>query len=167
MPGVLSATTAALLGALHHGPQTGAQIFNFLGVLYGTSFGVSRTRIYHELPRLAEAGMVVPHGDPGPRGSQEHVITPVGKTMFKKWLTSEPESSQIRSEQLLRLFYARRLTPAQCPALFEHARNTYIDGRDRAIDAAKSEAPVAKQIARFRIAEAKAFLTLIDALERA
>ncbi|WP_106182119.1 PadR family transcriptional regulator [Prauserella shujinwangii] len=160
----LNATAAALLGLLHDGPATGGQLVAGAEEHFGTFFSVTRSQVYRELPALADAGLVR-LGKQGPRSSQQYIITAAGKKAFKAWLTSEPGPDHLRSPLILRVVNAGVLTPKQRATLFENARATYAQQLDDAKAAAKAAPdPVAKAVAEFGQAHARAALKLVDAV---
>jgi DNA-binding PadR family transcriptional regulator len=69
-------------------------------------------QIYPELKRLSEAGLV--EGIDSPRGDRKrtvYAITADGEAELKDWLRQPPETSEMREEGLLKLFFAGVLPP--------------------------------------------------------
>lgn len=161
----LNATSAALLGLLHDGPATGGQLVAASSARFGAFFRVTRSQVYRELPAMAENGLLR-LGKTGARSSQQYVITAAGKRAFKKWVTAEAGPDHLRSALLLRVLTAQALNDKQRGALITHARERYTEQLDAARAAARNaEDPVAKAVAQFAQANAKAALKLIEAVE--
>ncbi|MFC4001837.1 PadR family transcriptional regulator [Prauserella oleivorans] len=160
----LNATAAALLGLLHDGPATGGELVAGAEERFGAFFSVTRSQVYRELPALHKAGYVR-LGKQGPRSSQQYLITAAGKKAFKAWVTSEATPDHLRSPLILRVVHAGVLTPKQRQNLFESARATYTEELDEAKAAVKAAPdPLAKAVAEFGQAHAKAALKLLDAV---
>ena len=160
----LNATAAALLGLLHDGPQTGGDLVTAARDRFGSFFSVTRSQVYRELPALAEAGFVR-LGKQGPRSSQQYVITAAGKRAFKSWLVSDAGPDHLRSPMILRVVYAKALTPKQRATLVDTARETYAGHVDESRAAAKeAEDAYSKAVADFATAHARAVLKLLDAV---
>ncbi|MGH3622834.1 MAG: PadR family transcriptional regulator [Sciscionella sp.] len=160
----LNATSAALLGLLHDGPQTGGELVSAAGERFGAFFSVTRSQVYRELPTLAEAGLVR-LGKQGPRSSQQYVITATGKKAFKNWLTAEPGPDHLRSPLILRLVHADSLTAKQRTSLVESARSRYNAELDAAKTSVKNaDGPYEKAVAEFALAHSRALLKLLEAV---
>ncbi|WP_199543485.1 MULTISPECIES: PadR family transcriptional regulator [Prauserella] len=160
----LNATAAALLGLLHDGPATGGELVAGAEERFGTFFSVTRSQVYRELPALHKEGLVR-LGKQGPRSSQQYLITAAGKKAFKGWLTSDSGPDHLRSPLILRVVHASVLTPKQRATLLESARAAYSDELDEAKAAVKAAGdPVAKAVAEFGQAHARAALKLLDSV---
>ncbi|WP_342768980.1 PadR family transcriptional regulator [Prauserella flavalba] len=160
----LNATAAALLGLLHDGPATGGELVAGAGERFGTFFSVTRSQVYRELPALHKEGLVR-LGKQGPRSSQQYLITAAGKKAFKGWLTSDSGPDHLRSPLILRVVHASVLTPKQRATLLESARAAYSEELDEAKAAVKAAGdPIAKAVAEFGQAHARAALKLLDSV---
>jgi len=110
----LSSTAYVILGMLRHEPRSGyeikAAVDNSTRFFWAASYG----QIYPELRRLAEAGLV--EGTASPRGDRKRIvyeITADGEAELKAWLRRPPETTEMREEGLLKLFFAGVLEPAE------------------------------------------------------
>ncbi len=160
----VNATAAALLGLLTTAPMTGGQLVAEAGQRFGPVFSVTRSQVYRELPAMAEAGLVR-LGAHGARSSQQYVITPAGRKVFKAWLADGPGADQLRSPLLLRLLHAGSLTPRQRGELVRAGREASEARLAAARAAAKSaDDPYAKAVADFVVAHSRAVHKLLDAI---
>src|SRR3954470_12805890 len=116
----LNATAAALLGLLHEGPMTGGQLMAAAGRRLGAFWSMTRSRVYRELPALADAGYVK-LGKPGARSSQPYAITPAGKRAFVRWLGEAPGREALRNPVALRVACGNHQATAQLRELYEQA----------------------------------------------
>jgi DNA-binding PadR family transcriptional regulator len=110
----LSATAHVILGMVSREPRSGyeikAVVDNTTRFFWAASYG----QIYPELKRLSEAGLI--EGIDAPRGDRKrtvYAITADGKAELKDWLRQPPETSEMREEGLLKLFFAGALKPAE------------------------------------------------------
>jgi DNA-binding PadR family transcriptional regulator len=160
----VNATAAALLGLLHSGPMTGGQLVAAAAEKFGSFFSVTRSQVYRELPVLAEAGLLR-LGKPGPRASQQYVITAAGKRSFKAWLAAGGGADALRSPLVLRLLHSGSLTEKQRAELVSTSRDAYAARLDTARAAARGEPdPYRKAVADFAVAHTRAMLKLLDAI---
>ena len=160
----VNATAAALLGLLHDGPMSGGQLVAAAVAQLGSFFAVTRSQVYRELPALASAGLLKP-GRPGPRSSQQYVITAAGRRSFTAWLRSGGATDAVRSPLVLRLLHAGSLTPAQRAQLVGTSREAYAARLVEARTAARGERdPYRKATADFAVAHTRAMLRLLDAV---
>jgi DNA-binding PadR family transcriptional regulator len=110
----LSATAYVILGMLRNEPRSGyeikAAVDNSTRFFWAASYG----QIYPELKRLAAAGLV--EGVDSPRGDRKRIVyelTSDGEAELKDWLRRPPETTEMREEGLLKLFFAGVLKPAE------------------------------------------------------
>src|SRR4029077_12133156 len=92
------------------GYEIKAAVDNTTRFFWAASYG----QIYPELKRLSEAGLV--EGADAPRGDRKrtvYAITADGEAELKDWLRKPPETSEMREEGLLKLFFAGALKPAE------------------------------------------------------
>jgi DNA-binding PadR family transcriptional regulator len=110
----LSSTAYVILGMVSREPRSGyeikAAVDNSTRFFWAASYG----QIYPELKRLSEAGLV--EGVDAPRGDRkrsEYAITADGEAELKAWLRQPPQTSEMREEGLLKLFFSSVLPPAE------------------------------------------------------
>jgi DNA-binding PadR family transcriptional regulator len=110
----LSATAYVILGMVSREPRSGyeikAAVDNTTRFFWAASYG----QIYPELKRLSEAGLV--EGIDASRGDRKrtvYAITADGEAELKDWLRKPPETSEMREEGLLKLFFAGALKPSE------------------------------------------------------
>jgi len=110
----LSATAYVILGMVRHEPRSGyeikAAVDNSTRFFWAASYG----QIYPELKRLAEAGLVEPSdASTGDRKRTRYAIAADGEAELKDWLRRPPETTEMREEGLLKLFFSGMLKPAE------------------------------------------------------
>jgi DNA-binding PadR family transcriptional regulator len=103
----LSPTAYVILGMVSRTPHSGyeikALVDNSTRFFWAASYG----QIYPELKRLSEAGLV--EGADAPTGERKrtvYAITEAGRAELEDWLRQPPETSELREEGLLKLFFA-------------------------------------------------------------
>jgi len=108
----LSPTAYVILGMVSAEARSGyeikAAVDNTTRFFWAASYG----QIYPELKRLSEAGLV--EGIDAPRGERKrtvYTITEDGEAELKDWLRLPPETSEMREEGLLKLFFSGVLPP--------------------------------------------------------
>jgi PadR family transcriptional regulator, regulatory protein AphA len=108
----LSATAYVILGMVSREPRSGyeikAAVDNSTRFFWAASYG----QIYPELKRLSAAGLV--EGVDAPRGDRKrtvYAITADGEAELVDWLRQPPQTSEMREEGLLKLFFAGVLPP--------------------------------------------------------
>ena len=70
-------------------------------------WAASYGQIYPELSRLREAGLVISErDDAGGRKRTRHRITAAGRRELRRWLAEPAETTELRDEKLLKLFFA-------------------------------------------------------------
>ena len=137
----LNATAACILGLLRMGPtpgnaripgpeaMTGWQIYDTASRSLSRVWHVTRSQIYLELSRLADAGLVEDSGAGGPRSSRPYRITETGIQTFERWLTAwaddEPRDDQLRSPLLLTMFFGAYLPDVTLRRVLEEYRPRY------------------------------------------
>src|SRR5690349_5624921 len=121
----LNATAACVLGLLQLGPppwaenggapgaMTGWQLYEAAVDSLSRFWNITRSQIYLELARLAEAGLVEDSGEGGPRERRPYRITDAGRRAFADWLAAwaadEPRDEQLRSPLVLTVFFGEFL----------------------------------------------------------
>jgi DNA-binding PadR family transcriptional regulator len=137
----LTPTAACILGLLEMGPTPGAarvpgpdamtgwQISSTAESSLARFWHVTRSQIYAELARLAEAGLVEDTGEGGPRSSRPYRITDAGRSAFRDWLTDwvaqEPKDDQLRSPLLLTMFFGMFLPDEKLRRILQEYRPRY------------------------------------------
>jgi DNA-binding PadR family transcriptional regulator len=107
----LNSTAASLLGFLEtHGPMSGYDIVGMVEGSIGYFWNVTRSQVYRELNRLAEAELVE-MGESGARARRPYTITGAGRRAFLNWLALPPGPDIIRLPFLLRYFFGKHLDP--------------------------------------------------------
>lgn len=138
----LSSTAYVILGMLRHEPRSGyeikAAVDNSTRFFWAASYG----QIYPELKRLAEAGLV--EGVDAPRGERKRTVyrlTADGEAELKDWLRRPPETTEMREEGLLKLFFAGGLKPAEAVETLRAMRRQRLElvERLRALEPQKAE----------------------------
>ena len=144
----LSSTAYVILGMVRHEPRSGyeikAAVDNSTRFFWAASYG----QIYPELKRLAEAGLV--EGIDASRGGRKRTvyrITADGEAELKDWLRRPPETSEMREEGLLKLFFAGVLKPAEAVETLRAMRRMRLGlvERLRALEPGKAGAGAAKE----------------------
>jgi DNA-binding PadR family transcriptional regulator len=160
----VNATAAALLGLLHAGPMTGGQLVSAATERFGAFFSVTRSQVYRELPALCSAGLLR-LGEPGPRASQQYVLTPEGERAFSTWLTDGGGSDALRSPLVLRLLHAGSLSAGERAELVRSGREAFTARLAAARSAARGESdPYRRAVADFAVAHNRAMVKLLDAI---
>jgi PadR family transcriptional regulator, regulatory protein AphA len=128
----LSATAYVILGLVSREPRSGyeikAVVDNTTRFFWAASYG----QIYPELKRLSEAGLV--EGIDASRGDRKrtvYAITADGKAELKEWLRRPPETSEMREEGLLKLFFAGVLKPAEAVETLRSMRRARLELAER------------------------------------
>jgi DNA-binding PadR family transcriptional regulator len=110
----LSPTAYVILGMVSREARSGyeikAAVDNSTRFFWAASYG----QIYPELKRLSEAGLV--EGVDSPRGDRKrtvYAITGDGEAELKDWLREPPQTTEMREEGLLKLFFAGVLPPEE------------------------------------------------------
>ena len=124
----LSPTAYVILGMVSGTPRSGyeikALVDNSTRFFWAASYG----QIYPELKRLSEAGLV--EGSDAPRGERKrtvYAITKAGRAELKEWLRQPPETSEMREEGLLKLFFADLLPPEEAVEILRAMRERRQD----------------------------------------
>jgi DNA-binding PadR family transcriptional regulator len=136
----LSATAYVILGMVRNEPRSGyeikALVDNSTRFFWAASYG----QIYPELKRLAEAGLVEPSdASTGDRKRTRYAITADGEAELKDWLRRPPETTEMREEGLLKLFFSGALKPAEAVETLRSMRRQRLDlvGRLRSMEREK------------------------------
>lgn len=109
----------ALLGLLAHGPASGYDLTRtFDGSLGRYAWQAGHSRIYPELGKMADAGLVVVD-ETGPRGRKSYTLTDEGHAELRRWMLHWPEQTTVRDETVLRMFLVQSLEPEDARRLLE------------------------------------------------
>jgi len=103
----LSPTAYVILGMVSREARSGYEIKAAVDGSTRFFWAASYGQIYPELKRLSEAGLV--EGVDAPRGERKrtvYAITDAGMVALTDWLRQPPQTSEMREEGLLKLFFA-------------------------------------------------------------
>lgn len=168
-PPDLNATAASLLGFLHDGARTGWELVATAEAAIGPFWSLTRSQVYRELARMAEAGYVVA-GEPGPRDRRPYEITDSGRTAFLAWASREPGEEVIRFPLLLLVALGRHMPAGQLvPAVRHHrtlhaARLARLERMAAAAEQAGGSDPFALATVRFGLGYERAAVAWFDEL---
>jgi DNA-binding PadR family transcriptional regulator len=144
----LNATAKVLLGFIAARPRSGYEIKQLVDLSTRFFWAASYGRIYPELKRLEEQGLIA--GADASRGARSRTVyklTAKGRKVAEDWISSPPEVYELRDEGLLKLFFAETLDPARAPEIAREqaARHATIAAELRSLEqsvaAAKAQAP--------------------------
>jgi PadR family transcriptional regulator AphA len=114
----LNATAKVLLGFIAARPRSGYEIKQLVDLSTRFFWAASYGRIYPELKRLEEEGLIT--GADASRGARSRTIyklTAKGRKVAEEWISSPPEVYELRDEGLLKLFFAETLNPERASAI--------------------------------------------------
>jgi PadR family transcriptional regulator, regulatory protein AphA len=107
----------ALLGLLASEPASGYDLSRqFEGDLGRYAWQAGHTRIYPELVKMAEEGLVTVEAT-GARGRKTYAVTAAGRDELRSWLMAPPEQGAVRNETVLRMFLVPVLDPDDARSL--------------------------------------------------
>jgi DNA-binding PadR family transcriptional regulator len=107
----------ALLGLLAQQPASGYDLAKaFEGELGAYAWQAGFNRIYPELARLADEGMIEPAAE-GARGRRSYAITEAGFAELRAWLMAPRAGGAVHNEPVLRLFLLSALDPDDARAV--------------------------------------------------
>jgi DNA-binding PadR family transcriptional regulator len=110
----LSPTARVILGLLAYGPRTGYEIKQITDRSTRFFWGASYGQIYPELRRLERAGLVGSREEPRGRVPRRiYSLSKTGRRALDSWLEEEEESSEVRDEGLLKLFFSDLMSAEQ------------------------------------------------------
>ena len=119
----------ALLGLLADHPASGYELTRtFEASLQQHAWHARHSQIYPELNKLAGEGLVTVVGS-GSRNRRTYGLTDDGRAELRRWLLSEPESTGVRNEAVLRIFLITALPPDDARAVLERFAT---DGEEKA-----------------------------------
>ena len=100
-------TAYVILGFLAARPRSGYEIKQAVDNSTRFFWAASYGQIYPVLRRLADAGLVASEADDaGERKRSRHRITAAGRRELRRWLATPGETTELRDENLLKLFFA-------------------------------------------------------------
>ncbi len=103
----LNPTAYVILGMVSVRPRSGYEIKAAVDESTRRFWAASYGQIYPELKRLSEEGLV--SGVDSPRGERKrtvYTITDAGMERLREWLRRPPETSEVRDEGMLKLFFS-------------------------------------------------------------
>jgi PadR family transcriptional regulator, regulatory protein AphA len=138
----LSPTAYVILGMVSSEPRSGYEIKAVVDSTTRFFWAASYGQIYPELKRLSEAGLV--EGIDASRGDRKrtvYAITADGEAELKDWLRRPPETSEMREEGLLKLFFAGVLKPAEAVETLRSMRRMRLElaGQLRSMEPEKAD----------------------------
>lgn len=102
----LNQTQALILGTLHSGPKTGAEIIAIAEAIQGL-WSSTRSQVYREIWRLETSLCLVVSEVPPPPGSKErYEVTPFGREAYRDWAEESAFTDSVRNPWILRLALA-------------------------------------------------------------
>jgi PadR family transcriptional regulator, regulatory protein AphA len=124
----LSPTAYVILGMISREPRSGYEIKGLVDKTTRFFWAASYGQIYPELKRLSESGLV--KGVDAPTGGRKrsvYEITADGEDALKDWLRKPPQTSEMREEGLLKLFFAGVLPPEQAVETLRSMRSMRVE----------------------------------------
>jgi DNA-binding PadR family transcriptional regulator len=103
----LNATQKAILGFIAARPRSGYEIKQLSDFSTRFFWAASYGRIYPELKRLDEAGLIKgADASQGARSRTVYELTAKGRKVAEQWISTPPEIFETRDEGLTKLFFA-------------------------------------------------------------
>ena len=103
-------TRYVILGLLQEEALSGYEIKKIINIRMSFFWQESFGQIYPELSKMKEEGLVETAGSESTGKSKvekiRYKITPLGKAALKSWMEAENEKDHIRSEFLLKMYFA-------------------------------------------------------------
>jgi len=165
----LNSTAASLLGFLEsYGPMSGYDIVGMVEGSIGYFWNVTRSQVYRELNRLAEAELVE-MGESGARARRPYTITGAGRRAFLNWLALPPGPDIIRLPFLLRYFFGRHLDPQTLRAFVDLHRPQHeqrLHYFQSLIPKLLDEQPFMAHVAELGVAYEETMLAWFDTIPR-
>ena len=110
----LNPTAYVILGMVSREARSGYEIKAMVDTTTRFFWAASYGQIYPQLKRLSEAGLVEGvDASKGDRKRTVYAITADGEAVLKGWLRQPPETSEMREEGLLKLFFSGVLPPEE------------------------------------------------------
>jgi DNA-binding PadR family transcriptional regulator len=165
----LNSTAASLLGFLEsYGPMSGYDIVGMVEGSIGYFWNVTRSQVYRELNRLAEAELVE-MGESGARARRPYTITGAGRRAFLNWLALPPGPDIIRLPFLLRYFFGQHLDPQTLRAFVDLHRPQHeqrLNYFQSLIPKLLDEQPFMAHVAELGVAYEETMLAWFDTIPR-
>jgi len=165
----LNSTAASLLGFLEsYGPMSGYDIVGMVEGSIGYFWNVTRSQVYRELNRLAEAELVE-MGESGARARRPYTITGAGRRAFLNWLALPPGPDIIRLPFLLRYFFGQHLDPQTLRAFVDLHRPQHeqrLHYFQSLIPKLLDEQPFMAHVAELGVAYEETMLAWFDTIPR-
>jgi DNA-binding PadR family transcriptional regulator len=124
----LTPTAYVILGMVSREARSGYEIKAAVDDSTRFFWAASYGQIYPELKRLSEAGLV--EGVDASRGERKrtvYAITDAGMAALADWLRQPPQTSEMREEGLLKLFFADVLPPEDAIATLRVMRERRLE----------------------------------------
>jgi DNA-binding PadR family transcriptional regulator len=128
----LNPTAYVILGMVHREPRSGYEIKALVDNTTRFFWAASYGQIYPQLKQLSAAGLV--EGIDASRGDRKrtvYAITADGEAELKDWLRKPPETSEMREEGLLKLFFSGALKPAEAVETLRSMRRKRLELAER------------------------------------
>ncbi|MFN2612899.1 MAG: PadR family transcriptional regulator [Solirubrobacterales bacterium] len=111
-PTPLNNTAVVILAVLNRGPRSGYDVKAFVDKSARHFWAASYGRIYPELKRLTEAGLIEGADDSqGARPKTIYSLTEKGTEALNRWYARPPETFEMRDEALLKIFFGGAFDP--------------------------------------------------------
>lgn len=111
-PAQLNNTAVVLLAVLNRGPRSGYDVKAFVDRSARFFWAASYGRIYPELKRLTEDGLIEGADDSrGARPKTIYSLTDKGREALDEWYARAPETFELRDEALLKVFFGDAFPP--------------------------------------------------------
>ncbi len=110
----------AILGFLNYGSSTGYDLKKSFDCSVRHFWPADQSQIYRTLARLADRGwaeMEVVHQDDAP-DRKVYAITHAGRQELHRWMTAGHPPAEVRSAELIRVFFAGQLNREEALELF-------------------------------------------------
>src|SRR6478735_7930022 len=128
----LTPTAYVILGMVSREARSGYEIKAAVDDSTRFFWAASYGQIYPELKRLSESGLV--EGVDASRGERKrtvYAITDAGMAALTDWLRQPPETSEMREEGLLKLFFSGVLPPEDALATLRVMRERRLELAER------------------------------------
>lgn len=125
-----------ILGLVRFGATSGYAIKKAADAATGSIWPISLAQVYPELARLEQGGLLTRHEDPhGARTRAAYELTEKGEQALLTWLRSPRETpTQVRSEGMLRFFFADALPHEDQVAFVRRQRAVFVDAKAHMYD---------------------------------
>jgi PadR family transcriptional regulator AphA len=109
----LNNTQVAILLVLNREPRSGYEVKQFIDKSARYFWAASYGRIYPELKRLAELGLIEGSDDSlGARAKTVFALTGAGTQALEDWYAHDPDILELRDEAMLKIFFGAAFDPA-------------------------------------------------------